>query len=70
VSYFIFVRKFQIDQIEELVFQPTYSFGGSRSLWIVGHDKNRPLSIQMTDMAYGRRPLIEVVKIYERGIIE
>jgi hypothetical protein len=64
VSYFIFKQEIAVDGIKEMLFQPTYSFGGyGKSLWIVGRSRNGAnTSIQMTDMAYTRPLLADVVR--------
>jgi hypothetical protein len=64
VSYFHFQRSIPVENINEMKFQPTYVFGGyGRSLWIIGHDgSGTPTTIQMTDMAYTRPALVDIVK--------
>ena len=69
VSYFIFKQDIPVDRIREMRFEPTYIFGGSgKSLWIVGRDRNgTDTSIQMTDMAYTRGVLTDVVRTLLRA---
>jgi len=53
-----------LDRIREMRCAPTYIFGGSGStLWIVGRKRNgAETNIQMTEMAYTRAILADVVR--------
>jgi hypothetical protein len=63
VSYFVFKNRIPIDAIEKVLFRPTYGFGKDvMSLWIVGNNNGWPRSIQMSELAYTRRVLADVVK--------
>jgi hypothetical protein len=63
VSYFVFEKALLIGKIDRLILQPTYIFGGdANSLWITGDSDGKHITIQMTDMAYGRPALAEVVR--------